>query len=117
MNPARPRPRTDAERRKRAKEVLGEALPEGIAIVAIRTGDAVTPDPHPRGFARLPAGFALARVAGARHRTPALPDGLYDRPDGVLCEHRPKDRPEGGRGAGSGGGSGGGRAQAGRNVH
>ena len=41
MNPARPRPRTDAERRKRAKEVLGEALPEGIAIVAIRTGDAV----------------------------------------------------------------------------
>lgn len=36
-----PMPKTDAERRKRAEEVLDEALPKGIAIVSIRTGDDV----------------------------------------------------------------------------
>ena len=39
MNQTRPQPKTDAERRKRAEEVLDEALPEGIAFVTIRTGD------------------------------------------------------------------------------
>ncbi len=41
MIQTRPRPKTDAERRKRAEEILDEALPEGIAFVTIRTGDEV----------------------------------------------------------------------------
>ena len=41
MNPARPSPKTDAERKRRAEEILDKALPKGIAFVTIRTGDEV----------------------------------------------------------------------------
>ena len=41
MKPKLPIPKTDAERRKRAEEILDEALPEGVAFVSIRTGDDV----------------------------------------------------------------------------
>lgn len=41
MEPMLPLPKTDAERRKRAKEILDKALPKGIAFVSIRTGDEV----------------------------------------------------------------------------
>lgn len=45
MNPPRPPPKTDAERRRRAEEILDEALPKGIAFVTIRTGDEVDDGP------------------------------------------------------------------------
>ena len=41
MNPTRPPLKTDADRRKRAEEILDKALPKGIAFVTIRTGDEV----------------------------------------------------------------------------
>lgn len=40
MNQARPRPKTAAECRRRAEEILNEAFPEGIAIVSVSMGDA-----------------------------------------------------------------------------
>jgi len=48
MNPTRPPPKTDAERRRRAEEILDKALPEGIAFVTIRTGDEVDDRPARR---------------------------------------------------------------------
>ncbi len=39
MNQTRPQPKTDAERKRRAEEVLDEAFPEGIAFVSVRMGD------------------------------------------------------------------------------
>ena len=45
MNPPRPPPKTDAERRRRAEEILDKALPKGIAFVTIRTGDEVDDGP------------------------------------------------------------------------
>ena len=38
MNHARPRPKTAAERRRCAEEILDEALPEGIAAVSVSMG-------------------------------------------------------------------------------
>lgn len=40
MNQSRPPPKTDAECKRRAEEILDEALPEGIAVVSVRMGDA-----------------------------------------------------------------------------
>ena len=78
MIQTRPRPRTDAERRKRAEEILDEALPEGIAFVTIRTGDEVDDGPA-RG--RSARGARAGAQRAPAHRGPiARIQALLPRP-------------------------------------
>lgn len=78
MIQTRPRPRTDAGRRKRAEEILDEALPEGIAFVTIRTGDEVDDRPARRRPAR---GARAGAQRAPAHRGPiARIQALLPRP-------------------------------------
>ena len=78
MNPPRPPPKTDAERRRRAEEILDEALPKGIAFVTIRTGDEVDDRPARR---RSASGARAGAQRAPAHRGPiARIQALLPRP-------------------------------------